>query len=201
MTREASYYLCQGQPDPPSLDLLTSVFAQVNRLTQLDARLALQQGFGVLAERLLREEADGLCRRLEQAYYPAAVVAEEELALPRATPLSRAGVGDDAFSIYDFYGRAHPIDWKDLLVLHAGSYPRGQIATTRRAGFAVVCGHVYSWDAVREYVETDEIVLELVFASPPRRFSIRPTPFNYGDLGPRRVHDSSANFAILLGDL
>lgn len=193
--------VCQRSVVPPSVELVEAAFERLPGLTAVDAKLAVQQGFGILAERLSSEAANEAAAHLLAAGYECAVVPESALELPKAFHLRRADLLDSGFVTYDVYGRPTKVEWSDVVLAHVGTYREGTIERTKDAGWIQRGEFVVSWDSEHEVVESDVTVLEIVAADPRKRFALVPSPFDYRYLEARKSNDSRKNFAALICDL
>lgn len=201
MAHSTTFALCQSEPSAPPVDLLSAAFGEASGLTAMDAQLAVRQGCGILADRLDHERALTIRDHLARHGYRCDVVPEGELELPRATHVRRADVSPSALVVFDVYGRPSEIAWTAFTVVHAGTYPEGELVTTKEAGWEFRGEMTIAWDAEHDYIETDALTLELIARARRARYAIAPSPFDYRYLAERKRGDSRENFAVLLDDV
>lgn len=201
------YAIVQKELLVPDAELLARAFCTLPELTQIDARNAANDAFGILLRGLDVERAGALQAALAHEGIETEAVREDELpSLPSARIVRQVEVTAEHLVVMDPMRRETRIPWGDLLLIAAGQVRTREMRRLRTAldepGFH---GAGVSQDAVTPSRIRDEeherLVVDLFLSDRAARFSLSADEFDFQHLGPRLSEDPAINFLSILQDL
>jgi hypothetical protein len=209
------YAVVQKSLEPPSLEQLQNAFQGIPGLTRMDASILGRDAFGILVKGFPFDRATKLQASLAGQGVETEVVEQNALpALPQEKNVTRLECTPEALMIYDPLNRSFPLEWKNIMMIAAGTVPLVELARVRTEtsvpamGYNMLTGdlHVEQRTQVEysSHAERNErLLVEIVLSRAVLRYSITadksPLLFNY--LGERRTRDSLRDFALLIQDL
>ena len=204
-----SFAVVQKSFEPPTAEQLRRAFRRIASLTDFDAGRLTEDAYGILAERLTRDEAWTLHTALADEGIDTAVVDAATLPeLGTAKRFDRCEITRKSFGPADALGRPQPIGWDHVVLVAAGRVSLRERRTVRGVGLAIKHGgrrqvgpRVVLTNTVRREVEHTTPVLDILIDIDPWRYQANGDEFRYTCLGERMQRDRAANFPLLVKEL
>ena len=200
----------QTDQTPVSAEQLAKAFLSIDRLAPADGAKMARESFGLIIDRLEREEAAQLQRALAAQGIQTRIIDDADLfSMPPVKTTKRIDCEDSHLNVYDALGRPASIPWDQVLVVASGRvnlfetqvqeqerWARPRFGTP--GGMAPI--PVPVTERSYEGQEVPRLVLDFIVLGEPSRYRAESQELNYAYLEGRLTGNAEGNFAALLSD-
>jgi hypothetical protein len=202
------YAVLQTELGKPTIEQMVRAFRSVPGLTPADAHILGNDAFGIMVKNFSELQALAMQGALRAEGVETEIVDQALLpVLPAKHIVHRLDCTPEHLLIYDPVGRSFALDWRHITLIAAGAVrltefvrerqPREKISYT---GYGMAIRDV-DYETVSREEHNFHLLVEIIVAGGTLRYSFQADKFNFDYLGPRKLKDTAANFALLVHDL
>lgn len=215
------YAILLNELIPLDLQRTARILAKASNIIYADATRSVRYCHGILAGGLAYDEAKAIADELNRTGVGVFVMDENQMYQPeRAFAINNADCLEQCFNVQDLYGRSHPLDWPNIVLISLGrivqrketvTYSSSPARSAMRGigvGGLAIFGGVTMTPApaesspIKKNTEEEILLLDIFSGSPQKKhYRIQHNAFNYDYLGPRVKMNATENFRLLVEDL
>ncbi len=202
------YAVLQTELGQPTIEQMARAFRSVPGLTPADAHILGNDAFGILVKNFSSQQALAMQGALRAEGVETEIVNQALLpVLPAKHIVHRLDCTLEHLLIYDPAGRSFALDWRHLTLITAGAVRLTEFVRERQrrekisyTGNGLPFRDV-DYDMVSREEQNYHLLAEIFVAGGTLRYSLQADKFNFDCLGPRKVQETAANFALFVRDL
>jgi hypothetical protein len=215
------YAILLNELIPLDLERTARILAKARSIIYADATRSVRHCHGILASGLPYDEAKAIADELNRTGVGVFVMDQNQMYQPEPpVVINNADCLEQCFNVQDLYGRSHPLDWSNIILISLGrivhrketvTYSSSPARSAMRGigvgGLGLFGGVVISpapaeSSPVKKTTEEQILTLDIFSESPQKKhYRIQHNAFNYDYLGPRVKMNASENFHLLVEDL
>ncbi len=214
------YAILMNELKPLDLKKTATILAKAEYVVYADATRTVRNCCGILAKNLSLQEAKSITDELNRAGVGVFYMDQGQMYHPeRASHVNNADCLPQHFNVQDIYGRSHPLEWSNIILLSLGRIVERKQATawvaspgTTALRRVMIPGPLFMAGVIgqspggpsspRKTIEEEHLILD-IFARQPQEqhYRIEQKAFNYDYLGHRLRASSGENFRLFIEDL
>jgi hypothetical protein len=201
------YAVLQTDLNTPSVEQLQRAARFVAGLTPADGAILVRDAFGILVKDFSEQQAGALQGSLRVEGVETEVV--DQSLLPELPPIKfvhRLECLPEHLMIHDPLGRAFPVEWKNIMLIAAGSVRLTDFVRQQeeRPVVRYTAGGTPYRETEYETFSREERnfhgLAEMVITGAVLRFCLDAGKFNFSYLGERKTKDVSRNLGLVIQD-
>jgi hypothetical protein len=187
---------------------MARAFRSVPGLTPMDAHILGNDAFGILVKGFSEPQASAMQGALRIEGVETEILDQALLpVLPAKHIVHRLDCTPEHLMIFDSSSRGFALEWRHVIFIAAGAVRLTEFVRERQrrekisyTGNGLPIRDL-DYDLVSREEQNIHLIAEIIVVGGTLRYSLQADKFNFDYLGPRKMPETAANFALLVRDL